>query len=187
MEIKRVTVGAAILEIVVGNIVGEDTEAIVNPAQKSLHPGGGVDGEIHLWGGPQIWQECRELGGCETGDAKITTGGDLKAQYVIHTVGPIWSGGKSNEADLLASCYRRCMKIASEKGLFSIAFPAISTGNYGYPVEEAAMIALRTVVEQLRANSDLQLVRFVLKGRSAFELHCEALDSILSSSWNETS
>lgn len=171
----RGAVGRTALELVVGNIVREETDAIVNPAQKSLYPGGGVDGEIHLWGGPMIWQECRELGGCEPGDAKITTGGDLKAKYVIHTVGPIWTGGQAGEADRLASCYRRCLEVAKENRIATLAFPAVSTGHYGYPPEEAAPIAVRTVVETLKGLNAFELVRFVLKGRKSFELHCQAL------------
>ena len=176
----KINIGNAILEIEVGNIVTEDTEAIVNPAQKSLHPGCGVDGQIHLWGGTQIQRECGELNGCETGDAKITTGGELQAKFVIHTVGPIWSGGNANEPDLLASCYRRCLEVASENDIHSIAFPAISTGDYSYPMEQAAPIALETVVQYLKEQGKPHLVRFVLKGRRAFELHCSALTALMS-------
>jgi O-acetyl-ADP-ribose deacetylase (regulator of RNase III) len=177
--LRRISVNATVLELVVGNIVTEETEAIVNPAQKSLFPGGGVDGEIHLWGGSQIWQECRELNGCEPGDAKITTGGDLRALYVIHTVGPIWSGGDTGEAEALASCYRRCLEVASENHIRSIAFPAISTGNYSYPLEEAAEISLRTVVQWLKTNDAVSLVRFIVKGRTAFDLHSTVLDTLI--------
>jgi len=176
----RKSIGDSRLELVIGNIVMEDTEAIVNPAQKSLHPGGGADGEIHIWGGPRIWEECRELGGCEPGQAKITTGGDLAARYVIHTVGPIWTGGGSNEAEVLASCYRECLRIAVEHNIASIAFPAISTGDYAYPMELAAPIAIGTVVAHLNDHSGPRLVRFVLKGRRAFELHNSALQAIVS-------
>jgi O-acetyl-ADP-ribose deacetylase (regulator of RNase III) len=177
-EIRRTTVGSTVLELVVGNIITEETDAIVNPAQTTLFPGGGVDGEIHLWGGTRIWQECRELNGCKTGDAKITTGGDLQAKYVIHTVGPIWTGGNAGEPDALASCYHRCLEVAAENGLHSIAFPAISTGSYGYPIEQAAEIALRAVIAYLQAHQGLRLVRLVLKGRRAFMLHSAALDKV---------
>jgi O-acetyl-ADP-ribose deacetylase (regulator of RNase III) len=180
-EAVRVEIGTRLIEIVVGNIVTEDTDAIVNAAQKSLFPGGGVDGEIHLWGGPQIWQECRELGGCETGDAKITTGGSLKAKYVIHTVGPIWTGGGSGEAELLASCYRSCLQVAAAHNIATIAFPAISTGNYSYPVEAASQIALRTVIREMKVSGSLKLVRFVLKGRKAFDAYCAALHAAMQS------
>lgn len=169
----------SVLEIVVGNLVTEDTQAIVNPAQKSLYPGCGVDGQIHLWGGDQIQRECGELNGCETGHAKITTGGELQAQFVIHTVGPIWSGGSAGEPELLASCYRRCLEVASENGIESIAFPAVSTGDYGYPIEQAAPIAIKTVTEYLMAHDKPHLVRFVLKGRRAFDLHCSALNDLM--------
>ena len=178
-EMRRALVATSVLELAVGSIVTETTDAIVNPAQSSLFPGGGVDGEIHLWGGTRIWRECRDLNGCETGDAKITGGGDLRARYVIHTVGPIWRGGDAGEADALASCYRRCLEVAAENGVGSLAFPAISTGDYGYPMEEAAAIALRPVIMYLKAHEALRLVRFVLKGRKAFELHSVALDKAL--------
>lgn len=178
-EMRRITVGTTILELVVGNIVTETTDAIVNPAQTSLFPGGGVDGEIHLWGGTRIWQECRDLDGCETGDAKITVGGDLQAKFVIHTVGPIWIDGNAGEPEALASCYRRCLEVASEHDLHSIAFPAISTGDYGYPMEEAAVVALHAVVQYLKAHQGLHLVRFVLKGRKAFLYHWAALEKVI--------
>lgn len=178
-EIRRTTVGTAALELVVGNIVRESTDAIVNPAQRDLSPGAGVDGDIHLWGGSQIEEECRALDGCDTGDAKITSGGDLTAKYVIHTVGPIWTGGEAGEADALASCYRRCLEVAEEHGLRSISFPAISTGHYGYPLREAATIALATVIIYLKAHPGCVQVRFILKGRNAFEAFGDVLDRML--------
>jgi len=178
-ESIRTQVGTTILELIVGNLVTETTDALVNPAQASLFPGGTLDGEIHLWGGTRIWQECRALNGCGTGDAKITTDGDLQARYVIHTVGPIWSGGNDGEPDALASCYRRSLEVASENGIHSIAFPAISTGNYGYPMEQAAEIALRAVIAHLQEHHGLSQVRFVLKGRKAFAIHSAALDKMM--------
>ncbi|MGZ4333106.1 MAG: O-acetyl-ADP-ribose deacetylase [Gaiellaceae bacterium] len=147
------------LEIVRGDLTTQDVDAIVNAANRSLLGGGGVDGAIHRAGGPEILAECRLLGGCETGDAKATRGGQLPARYVIHTVGPVWHGGLHGEADLLASCHRRSLEVARELGVRTVAFPAISCGVYGFPVELAAPLAVRAVREQ---GHDLDLVRFVL-------------------------
>jgi O-acetyl-ADP-ribose deacetylase (regulator of RNase III) len=133
------------LEVVLGDIVTEPVEAIVNAANPSLLGGGGVDGAIHRAAGPHLREACRELGGCAFGDAKFTRGFDLPARFVIHTVGPVWEGGHSGEARLLANCYRRCLEVADEIGAASVAFPAISTGAYGYPVAEATRIAVATV------------------------------------------
>jgi O-acetyl-ADP-ribose deacetylase (regulator of RNase III) len=133
------------LEVVLGDIVTEHVHAVVNAANPSLLGGGGVDGAIHRAAGPQLVEACRELGGCAFGDAKATPGFQLPARFVIHTVGPIWQGGQSGEARLLQSCYRRCLEVADEIGAESVAFPAISTGAYGYPVPEATKIAVETV------------------------------------------
>ena len=175
----EVTVGKSRLELVQGDITRQDTEAIVNAANPSLLGGGGVDGAIHRAGGPQILEECRKIGGCPPGEARITSGGRLKAKYVIHTVGPIYRGGQQGEAETLASAYRSSLALASQHGIKSIAFPSISTGAYGYPIELAAPIALRTVMDYLRDHPEIELVRFVLYGSSAYKAYEQALKNLL--------
>jgi O-acetyl-ADP-ribose deacetylase len=178
----KVEVNGATVELVEGDITQQDTEAIVNAANRSLLGGGGVDGAIHRAGGPEILAECRKLGGCDTGDAKITTGGRLKARYVIHAVGPVYSRAAAERSgELLASAYRRSLEVADEHGLTSVAFPAISTGAYGYPMDEAAAIALHTTVDYLRSHesTSIGLVRFCLYGPHAFAAFRQALLGIV--------
>jgi O-acetyl-ADP-ribose deacetylase (regulator of RNase III) len=146
------------LELVVGDITLQDTDAIVNAANTSLLGGGGVDGAIHRAAGPELLRECRTLGGCPTGEARITKGYRLKAKHVIHTVGPIWHGGSEGEEELLARCYRSCFAIASRHGLHSVAFPSVSTGAYGFPVERASAIALGEIRSALSAHPSLRRV-----------------------------
>lgn len=174
IEIKR-----GILSIIEGDITTQDTEAIVNAANKSLRGGGGVDGAIHRTGGPKILEECIKLGGCETGEAVITKGGNLKARYVIHTVGPVYRDGSHNEPRLLENAYRNSLELASSKGIKSISFPSISTGAYGYPLEEAAEIALNTAVTYLRKKTDIELIRFVLFGQKAYGIYEKVLKKIV--------
>lgn len=178
-------VSRATLELVEGDITHEDTDAIVNAANNSLLGGGGVDGAIHRAGGPEILAECRDLHGCDTGDAKITTGGRLKARYVIHTVGPVyWREDAARAAQLLASAYRRSLEVAVEHDLRSVAFPSISTGAYGYPMDEAAAVALGTVIEFLswQEEGGIELVRFVLHGWRAYETYQRVLASLIEAS-----
>ena len=171
----KVKINKSILELVDGDITKEETEAIVNAANSGLRGGGGVDGAIHRAGGPQIMEECRKIGGCPTGDAVITTGGKLKAKYVIHTVGPVYHGGNRGESELLASAYQNSLKRASENVINSISFPSLSTGAYGYPIDAAARIALKSVIEYLKEHEDIRLVRFVLFGADAYRAYEAAL------------
>jgi O-acetyl-ADP-ribose deacetylase len=151
-----------VVELVQGDITRQDVDAIVNAANSALAPGGGVDGAIRRAGGPSITEETSRIGGCATGDAVATTAGDLAARYVVHSVGPIWQGGGAGEAELLASAHRRAVEVAAGHGCRSIAFPAISTGIYGYPPELAAPVAVAAVREALEQNPELELARFVL-------------------------
>jgi O-acetyl-ADP-ribose deacetylase (regulator of RNase III) len=157
------------IEIVQGDITQQHVDAIVNAANTSLLGGGGVDGAIHRAAGPQLLSECRTLGGCPTGKAKITSGYRLPAQFVIHTVGPVWRGGGAGEADLLASCYRSSLDLADAHRCRVVAFPAISCGVYGYPLTDAARVSVMTVREFLASHAMPELVRWVMFDPSAYD------------------
>ncbi len=162
------------LEATQGDITRQRVDAIVNAANSSLLGGGGVDGAIHRAAGRELLEACRQLGGCPTGEARATAGFRLPARWVIHTVGPVWSGGKRGEPELLASCYRRSLEVADELGIRSVAFPAISTGAYGFPGQLAAEIAVNTVRS---ANTEVELVRLVAFDAETFVLYRKALDN----------
>jgi O-acetyl-ADP-ribose deacetylase (regulator of RNase III) len=165
------------IELVQGDITKQEVDAIVNAANESLLGGGGVDGAIHRAGGPAILEECRRLGGCATGDAKATIAGDLAARHVIHTVGPVWRGGDAGEDELLASCHRRSLEVAAELRARTVAFPAISTGVYRFPVERAARIAVGTTQEELDNHPQIDEVRFVLFSDEHFQAFQQHLPS----------
>lgn len=171
------TINSSTLMLAQGDIAMESTDAIVNAANSSLAGGGGVDGAIHRAGGPAIMQQCRRIGGCPTGNAVITTGGNLKAKYVIHAVGPRYDGTRK-EAALLKSAYQESLRLASAKNLKSIAFPAISTGAYGYPLNEAARIALQTTIQYLKEHQDIELVRFILYDQSTYDIFTKELKTL---------
>jgi len=169
----------SILEVVQGDITEQDTEALGNAANSRLAGGGGVDGAIHRAGGPAIMAELKaKYKGCPTGSAVITGGGDLKAKYVLHAVGPIYSGSPK-DAELLSSAYRTCLELCTQHKISSIAFPSISTGVYGYPVEEASRIALKTVIDYLKDHPEIKLVRFVLFDSKTFKTYEEALKELI--------
>jgi O-acetyl-ADP-ribose deacetylase (regulator of RNase III) len=181
---RRLVLGAAggpsrpDVELVRGDITRERVDAIVNAANTTLLGGGGVDGAIHRAGGPAILRACEKLGGCATGDAKITAGGNLPARFVIHTVGPVYRDGAHGEPEKLAACYRRSLEVADAEGLASIAFPAISTGAYGYPIEAAARIALGTVMRYLEGKTGIAHVRFVLFRERDLEVYERVLGEV---------
>ena len=183
-NLSQKTVNQAKLSIVKGDITQQATDAIVNAANSSLMGGGGVDGAIHRAGGPAILAECKQIvsrqGRLPTGRAVLTTAGNLKAKYVIHTVGPIWHGGSKGEAELLESAYRQSLKLAADNHLASISFPSISTGAYGYPVDSASRVALETVVSFLRESvTTIKEVVFVLFDSRTFDAYTSALRDIM--------
>jgi O-acetyl-ADP-ribose deacetylase (regulator of RNase III) len=172
-------IGKATVRLVIGDITEMETDAIVNAANSSLMGGGGVDGAIHRRGGPKILEECKKIRATEwpqglpTGKAVITSGGNLKAKHVIHTVGPVWRGGNRGEAELLAQAYQNSLRLAVAKGLKTVAFPSISTGAYGYPVEEACRVALKAVKDFLEKEDNLAEVVFVLFSEGALEVYLD--------------
>ena len=165
------------IKVVEGDITRQTVDAIVNAANTTLLGGGGVDGAIHRAAGPELLAECRTLGGCPTGEARITRGYKLLARWVIHTVGPVWRDGTRGEDELLANCYRSCFELAKQKGIRTMAFPSISTGAYGFPMERAARIAVRETRLALERIPSLEKVLLVCFGRGAFEIHAEAVRS----------
>ena len=172
-------INKATLSVIQGDITIQETDAIVNAANSSLMGGGGVDGAIHRAGGPAILEECKKIvamqGRLPTGKAVITTAGNMRAKYVIHTVGPVWEGGGQNEPALLASAYRESLELAEKNGVSSLAFPSISTGAYGYPVDKAARVAVKEVISFLKKGTALKEVLFVLYDLRAYEAYADAL------------
>jgi len=178
---RELRIGNCRLTLVQGDITRQSADAIVNAANSGLRGGGGVDGAIHRAGGPTIMAECRRIGGCPTGEARLTGAGNLRARYVIHAVGSIWGGGRRGEAALLASAYRYSLRLAEENGVRSLAFPSLSTGAYGYPVDEAARVALGVVLEHCRAadgQSSLETIAFVLYTADTLRAYEEALEDL---------
>lgn len=165
------------LEAVQGDISRQAVDAIVNAANTTLLGGGGVDGAIHRAAGPELLEECRRIGACPTGEARITRAYRLTASHIIHTAGPVWSGGNRGEPELLRRCYANCLRLAMRHGVRSIAFPSISTGAYGYPVEPAARIAVATVRDELHASGAVELVRFVCFSAADLAVYRKLLDA----------
>jgi O-acetyl-ADP-ribose deacetylase len=166
------------LGILQGDITKLATDAIVNAANESLLGGGGVDGAIHRAAGPQLLLECRSLKGCNTGEAKITQGYDLPAKWIIHTVGPVWSNGRSGEPEALRSCYLECLKLAVQHNVKTLAFPAISCGVYGFPIDQAARIAIGTTIEFLKTEQSLDGVSFVCFGDEDYDVYVEVFGEL---------
>ena len=173
---KEIVIEKSKLQFLVGDITAQDTEAVVNAANTRLAPGGGVAGAIHGAAGPGLWEECAKLGGCETGEAKITRGYDLPNKYVIHTVGPVYRGSP-DDPRLLRSCYINSLKVAEENRVKSISFPALSTGIFGYPLDDAALVAIKAIKEYLQQDTTIEIVRMVLYNEAACDAHLRALDA----------
>lgn len=167
------------IKVIQGDITTLHLDAIVNAANSSLLGGGGVDGAIHRAAGLKLLEECRTLGGCKTGEAKMTKGYNLPAKFVIHTVGPIWHGGNHHESDLLKNCYRNSLLLATNQGLHSIAFPAISTGVYGFPFDQASYYAIQTTCEFIEKPTSLREIYFVLFGKNDFEKFTSIFDTFI--------
>lgn len=176
-NLHEIKCGDSVLRIIQGDITDQDTDAVVNSANKRLAPGGGVAGAMHRVAGPKLWEECMKLGSCETGEAIITKGYNLKAKWVIHTVGPVYSG-RDKDSKLLAECYINSLKVAESSGVETISFPAISTGAFGYPIRKAAEIAIKTICLILSNLSKVKLVQFVLYESRAYKIFEEILKEV---------
>ncbi len=177
----RYTNGDYAIEVTTGDITRQDVDAVVNAANARLAPGGGVAGAIHRAAGPELWEACKPLGGCATGEAKITDAFNLPARWIVHTVGPVY-GQDQPAAELLAACYRESLARADEAGAGSIAFPALSTGAFGYPIEAAAEVAVSTLIEALPQRGDVRLARMVLFSEREREVHTDALARLAAAS-----
>jgi O-acetyl-ADP-ribose deacetylase (regulator of RNase III) len=177
MPVKQ-KIGNSILELTCGDITVQETEAIANAANRRLSPGGGVSGAIHRAAGPELWEESKKLGGCETGEAKLTGGHNLKAKYVIHTVGPVYSSSTEDAQDL-KNCYKNSLLLASLKKIKSISFPSISTGIFGYPIKEASVVALKTITDFLKEHQEIKLVRMILFSEGDYKIYKLSLEKIL--------
>ena len=176
--VTEFSIGRSSFRLIQGDITKEDTDAIVNAANNALSPGGGVSGAIHRAAGPGLWEECKKLGGCNTGEAKISKGYNLSSKHVIHTVGPVYSGNPGDRIDL-ANCYKNSLELAEKNSLKSISFPSISTGIFGYPVEDAAAVATGAISEYLKKNTSVKVVQMVLFSESDYSVYKDAATRLL--------